>query len=89
MTGLAPFEYTLIAAVILAALEVVTGTFIVLGFAVGCCAVALAEFLGGGFNVYRDVMVFAAIASLAIVALRLTFARPGDTARVKGDVNDY
>ena len=89
MTGFQPFEWALFAAVTLSTLEVATGTFIVLGFAIGCFAVALAEYLGDGFNLYRDAMLFAVVSILAIVALRLAFARPGDTNRVKGDVNDY
>lgn len=84
-----PVELALAAAVILAALEVVTGTFVLLGFCLGCLAVATAEALSGEFNLTRDVLLFAAVAILAIILLRFAFARSGDTRLAKGDVNEY
>jgi len=89
MITLRPFELALAAAVILAVLEVLTGTFIFLGFCVGTLAVAVTEFVSSEFSLNRDALVFAAFAMLAIVALRFAFGRRGDTNRVKGDVNDY
>lgn len=89
MIATPPFELALGAAVVLAALEVVTGTFVLLGFCVGCLAVAAAEALSGNFNFGRDTLLFAAVALIAIIVLRLAFARPGDTTISKGDVNDY
>jgi membrane protein implicated in regulation of membrane protease activity len=84
-----PFEIALGAAVVLAALEVITGTFVLLGFCVGCLAVAAAEALSGDFSVGRDTLVFASVAVTAIIILRLAFARSGDSTISKGDVNDY
>jgi membrane protein implicated in regulation of membrane protease activity len=84
-----PVELALAAAVILAALEAVTGTFVLLDFCLGSLAVAVAEALSGEFNLTRDVLLFAAVATLAIIALRFAFARSGDTKLAKGDVNEY
>ena len=89
MTPPPPYEVALAVAVALAALEVVTGAFVCLGFCLGSLAVAGAEFVSGGFGFGRDALLFAAVGALAIVALRLAFGHPGDTARAKGDVNDY
>jgi membrane protein implicated in regulation of membrane protease activity len=84
-----PFEVALGAAVVLAALEVVTGTFVLLGFCIGCLAVAAVELVSGQFGVGRDVLVFAVVAGAAVVGLRRVFGARGDSRRVKGDVNEY
>ena len=84
-----PFAFALGAAVALAALEVITGTFVLLGFCIGCLAVAAAEALTGGFSLGRDTLLFAAIGLISIVVLRRAFGRPGDTKISRGDVNDY
>jgi membrane protein implicated in regulation of membrane protease activity len=89
MIATLPVELALAAAVILAALEVLTGTFVLLGFCLGSLAVAAIEVLSGEFDFARDALLFAAVAILAIVILRFAFARSGDTRHAKGDVNDY
>ncbi len=89
MIGMTPFELALAAAVILAVLELLTGTFVLLGFCLGCLADAGVEALSAGFSFSRDALLFAVVAGLAITALRYAFARPGDSVRAKGDVNRY
>ncbi len=89
MIPMHPFELALAVAVALAALEVVTGTFVFLGYCLGSLAAAIAEFVTGAFSFGRDALLFAAIGALAVVALRLAFGHHGDTTHAKGDVNDY
>ena len=89
MSQMHPYELALAVAVVLAALEVITGTFIFLGFCLGSLVAAGVEFLSGKFSFGRDALLFAAVGVLAIIALRLAFGHPGDTTHAKGDVNDY
>jgi membrane protein implicated in regulation of membrane protease activity len=89
MISLAPFEWALLAALILAGLEVLTGTYVALGLALGCLAVAMVDVVTGGAGLYRDVILFVITAFLAVIALRRAFARPGDSKPAKGDVNEY
>jgi membrane protein implicated in regulation of membrane protease activity len=84
-----PFEFALLAAIILLIFEVFTGTFVFLSFCVGSLAVAAAELLIGRFELGRDALLFAAVSTIAIVALRLAFRHGGDTKHAKGDINDY
>ncbi len=89
MIAFQPYEVALGAAVLLAMLEVLTGTFVLLGFCIGCLAVAGMEALSGGFSIGRDTLVFAVVALMAVVILRKMFGRPGDTTIANKDVNDY
>jgi membrane protein implicated in regulation of membrane protease activity len=89
MMPVVPFELALGAALIFAALEVVTGSFVLLGFSIGCLAVSATEGLRGNFSFGRDALVFVVVGAIAIIVLRLAFARPGDTTISHGDVNDY
>jgi membrane protein implicated in regulation of membrane protease activity len=89
MIAMHPYELALAVAVALGVLEVITGTFIFLGFCLGSLAAAVAEFLSGEFSFGRDALLFAAVGVLAVIALRFAFGHPGDTTHAKGDVNDY
>jgi membrane protein implicated in regulation of membrane protease activity len=89
MIPMHPYELALAVAVALGVLEVVTGTFIFLGFCLGSLAVAGVELLSGKFSFGRDALLFAAVGVMAIAVLRFAFGRPGDITRAEGDVNDY
>ena len=89
MTGLYGWEWALLAAVVLTIIEVLTGAYVALSLALGCLAVAVAEFAASGPAFLRDAAVFALIAGLAVFVVRQVFARPGDSKTAQGDVNDY
>jgi membrane protein implicated in regulation of membrane protease activity len=89
VSGLRPWEWALLAAVVLAAIEVLSGAFVALSLAIGCLAVAAAEWLWGGAGIEIDAVAFAAASGLAVLLLRRLFARPGDSRHAQGDVNEY
>ena len=53
------WQISLIVAALLAIAEVLTLSFILLGFAVGMALVALLQFLGDGYSAVRDISIFA------------------------------
>ncbi len=84
-----PFQITLIIAFALAAGELITGSFILLGLGIGALAVALAQWVGGGMSINRDLLIFAASSLAAFVACRRLFRRSGDQQDNRGDINRY
>jgi membrane protein implicated in regulation of membrane protease activity len=89
MMALHGWEWALLAAVVLAIIEVLTGAYVALSLAFGCLAVAAAEYVANEPALLRDAAVFALTAGLAVFVLRQAFARPGDSKAAQGDVNDY
>ena len=89
MTGMHGAEWALLAAVVLAIVEVATGAYVALSLALGCLAVAAAEYAAGGPVLLRDAAAFALTAGLAAFVLRRVFARPGDSPAAQGDVDEY
>lgn len=83
------FQITLIIALVLAAAELLTGSFIMLGLALGGCAVAITQWLGGGMSINRDLLVFAVASLLAFVACRRIFRKTQDQQDAANDVNRY
>jgi membrane protein implicated in regulation of membrane protease activity len=89
MMALHPFEQTLILAVFVLALEMLTGAFVCLSFSIGLFAVAGVEFLFSNFDFTRDILFFAIIAVTTFVGLRLAHRAKGDTKIAEKDINDY
>lgn len=89
MTTLQPFELSLLAAIVLLGLELLTGTFIFLSFCVGLVVVALVQAFTGRFTLGRDALVFSAITIGTMILMRSVFGAAGDTKRSHKDVNDY
>jgi len=84
-----PFQITLLLAIALAVGELLTGSFILLGLAIGAAVVAGLQWLGGGLNLNRDLLVFAVASLLAFVVCRRFFRRKDDQQDTAGDVNRY
>ncbi len=83
------YQITFIVAFALGMAELVTGAFLFLGLAIGALAVALLQWLAGGYNLNRDLLLFAVVSTTAFVLLRKFFARKADQHEAKEDVNRY
>lgn len=86
---LALYQWTLAIAIVFLALEIVSGTFLLLGFGVGLLPVALLHFLTGELHWGRDIVVFALFSAAAFVSLRRIFLKRGDTSEALTDISKY
>jgi len=89
--SMAVWQWTLIAALVLAMLELTTGAFVFLGLALGAAAVAALQWLTDGSNLTRDLLLFALVSLVAVAVLRRLFRQPRDTvaSTPSEDVNRY
>ena len=69
------YQISLIISVVLAIAEVMTLSFILLGFSIGMLAVSGVQYVFDGYNLNRDVMVFAVVSVVSFVALRKVFKK--------------
>jgi membrane protein implicated in regulation of membrane protease activity len=83
------WQISLILAAVLAIAEVLTLSFILLGFAIGMALVALLQFFGDGYSAVRDISVFAIGSLVATLAFRTVFKRRRDQSEATEDVNRY
>lgn len=83
------YQWTLAAAILLLALEIVTGTFLLLGFGIGLLPVAFLHFVTEEIRWGRDIGLFAVVSAIAFVLLRKFFLKKGDSAEALGDINKY
>lgn len=86
---LEPYQYSVIAGLILVALELTTGTFIFFGFGLGALLVSLVEFLRGDYSVGADLLIFAVGSAAAFMILRKFFGTRADTKVAHKDINQY
>ena len=71
------------------AMELVTGLFVFLSFAIGLFLVAGADIIFHKFNLERDVLFFAVGSIVSFVAFRIIFRIRGDSKVNDGDINEY
>ena len=84
------FQITLILAIALGIVEMLTLTFIFLGFSAGMFAVSLVQYLAGNYSLNRDLILFVVMSAAFIVILRKTFKKKTDQKRlVQDDINQY
>lgn len=87
---MAAFQFTLILAVVLGIAEMLTLTFIFLGFSCGMFAVSLVQYLSGSYSLNRDLILFVGISTLFVVILRKIFKKKTDQTRLEqDDINQY
>ncbi len=85
-----PYQISLIVAFAFAIAEMLTLSFILLGFGLGMLGVAAVQFATDGMQASRDVMVFVTVSALAILALRRIFRKKSDQKRLEqDDINQY
>ena len=84
------FQISLGIAIVLVILELITTTFIFLGFAAGFLVVGVVQFITGNLNLNRDLLVYAVVSALAIFTFRSIFKKRTDQKKLIGDdVNLY
>ena len=81
------YQWTLIAALVLGMAELLTGSFLLLGLAVGALAAGLVQWLTGGLSLNRDLLVFALVSVLSFLAFRKMFRKADDHQSADTDVN--
>jgi membrane protein implicated in regulation of membrane protease activity len=86
-----PYQISLVIAIVLALTEVLTLTFIFLGFSAAFLVVALFQYLSGAYELNRDIVIFSAFSILFILIFRRMFRRKSDQNRMgtEDDVNSY
>ena len=87
--SLQPFEISLLLAVGLLAVELITGSFVVVCFSPALLLVALVEYIWQDFDLLRDLLVFLLALLLATLTVRRLFKKPGDSQSTGKDINDY
>jgi membrane protein implicated in regulation of membrane protease activity len=84
------YQISLIISVVLAIAEVMTLSFILLGFSIGMLVVSGVQYVFDGYNLNRDVMVFAVVSVVSFVVLRKVFKKNSDVKRLaEDDINQY
>jgi len=77
-------------AIALVILEMLTGTFILLGFGIGTLFVGTAQYLFSGLSVNRDLLIFSFFSLISIYALRKIFKSKSDQIiSTEEDINRY
>jgi membrane protein implicated in regulation of membrane protease activity len=83
------YQWTLIAALVLGMAELLTGSFVLLGLAVGALAAGLVQWAAGGVSLNRDLLIFALVSVLSFLAFRKIFRKADDHQSADTDVNRY
>jgi len=84
------YQLSIIAGIILIIIEMITLTFIFLGFGIGAFAVSMIQFLLDDFSIGRDSIVFAVFSLISIVIFRKLFKSNSDQKKLmEEDVNQY
>lgn len=84
------YQISLIISFVLAIAEVMTLSFILLGFSVGMLAVSGVQFLFNGYSLNRDLMVFALVSVVSFWVIRKLFKKKSDLKILaEDDINQY
>ena len=70
-------------------IEMFTLTYIFLGMGIASFAVALFQYLYDGLSFNRDLMIFAIVSAIVILASRKIFKKKSDQSISTDDVNQY
>lgn len=83
------YHWTLAVAILLVVLEMLTGTFLLLGCAIGVIALVFFHYDSNEIHWARDLSVFSIVSALAFVGLRKSFLKPNDSSSTEADINKY
>jgi membrane protein implicated in regulation of membrane protease activity len=84
------YQISLIISFVLAIAEVMTLSFILLGFSLGMLAVSSVQYLFNGYSLNRDVMVFALVSVVSFLVIRKLFKKKSDLKMLaEDDINQY
>jgi len=84
------YQISIIVGISFVIIEMFTLTYIFLGVGIASFAVALVQYFFNGLSFNRDLMIFAIISAIVIIASRKFFKRKSDQSiSAEDDVNQY
>ena len=84
------YQISIIVGILFIIIEMFTLTYIFLGMGIASFAVALVQYLFDGMSFNRDLMIFAIVSAIVILASRKIFKRKSDqSVSTENDVNQY
>jgi len=84
------YQISIIVGISFIIIEMFTLTYIFLGMGFASFAVALVQYLFDGMSFNRDLMIFAIVSAIVILASRKIFKRKSDqSVSTENDVNQY
>jgi membrane protein implicated in regulation of membrane protease activity len=84
------YQISLIISFVLAIAEVMTLSFILLGFSIGMLVVSGVQYLFDGYSLNRDLMVFAVVSVVSFLVFRKVFKKSSDVKTLReDDINQY
>ena len=84
------YQLTLVFALLLVVIELLTGSFIFLGFSIGMAFVSLMQLITGALNWNRDAIIFVLGTSFSVFCFRKYFKSKSDTKNTsEKDINIY
>lgn len=89
MTDVELYQWTLFLAFMLLVIEMLSGTFIFLGFAIGLLPLVFIHYFTEEVNWGRDLAIFSIVSAIALFMSRKFFRKHGDTKVQEQDINNY
>ena len=84
------YQISIIAGISFIIIEMFTLTYIFLGMGIASFAVALVQYLFDGMSFNRDLMIFAIVSAIVILASRKIYKKKSDqSVSTENDVNQY
>jgi len=84
------YQISIIVGICFIIIEMFTLTYIFLGMGIASFAVALVQYLFDGMSFNRDLMIFAIVSAIVILASRKIFKKKSDqSVLTENDVNQY
>lgn len=83
------YQWTLFLALIFVVIEMLTGTFLFLGFAFGTLPLVFIHYSTEEIEWGSDLAVFSVVSAISFFLLRRVFKNRRDTSPIREDVNDY
>jgi len=84
------YQISIIVGISFIIIEMFTLTYIFLGMGIASFAVALVQYLFDGMSINRDLMIFAIVSVIVILASRKIFKKKSDqSVSTENDVNQY
>lgn len=83
------YQWALFFALMFVVIEMLTGTFLFLGFAFGTLPLVFIHYSTEEIEWGRDLAVFSVVSAISFVLLRKFFRNHRDTKDMEQDVNDY
>jgi membrane protein implicated in regulation of membrane protease activity len=89
MTQIDLYQWTLFLALMFVVVEMLTGTFLFLGFGMGTLPLVFIHYSTEQVDWGRDLAVFAVVSTISFFLLRKRFRNRNDTKKLDTDVNIY